>query len=76
MTYIPDPFYNKVIQLIMYFFVVSLIIGIGLGWLGYLTDDLAAHISVWMVVLFILVCIYDKWKQHKYWKYIKENKNK
>jgi hypothetical protein len=74
MTYIPDPFYNKVIQGVCDFFVVSFIISIFLVSFNIITSSTAAKISCWMFLLFLLVCIYDKSEQSRYRKYLKNER--
>jgi hypothetical protein len=68
MTYIPDPFYNKIIQAVCDFFVVSFVIGITLAYFNIISADLWVDISAWMFLLFLLFCIYDKWGQWRYWR--------
>jgi hypothetical protein len=68
---IPDPIYEKVIQAICDFFTVSFFIGVTLLYFNIISADVWARISAWIVLLFLLVCIYDKWEQ---WRYFRSDK--
>ena len=73
MTHIPDPFYNKVIQFIVDFcFIGVVVVSILSNWI--ISSNAATNICSVLFLIFFLVCIYDKFEQHRYLKLKRNDK--